>query len=270
MVLSKEIKTVSILGCGWFGFALAQALVSLGFDVNGSTTTPDKLQQLEAENIKPYLVNFTADSILADESFFQTDVLFICIPPKRNSVELNDYPDKIKSILKASNNKTSKVILISSTSVFGDENKSVNENSATNPDTDSGKVVLAAEEIFRALNPNDYTIIRFAGLIGPDRNPGRFFAGKTNVPNGLTPVNLIHQIDAVGIAISILDKQAFGKTYNACSPTHPTKKEFYTKAAMESGHPLPEFVEEKTSWKIVESLNVPKFLGYQFSGDDLM
>ncbi|RNL54185.1 SDR family oxidoreductase [Pedobacter jejuensis] len=264
MDLLKEIKTVSILGCGWFGFALAKSLISSGFDVKGSTTTPEKLRTLSAEKIEPYLINFTADSVLTNERFLRTDVLFICIPPKRNSAELNDYPEKIESILEASENKARKVIMISSTSVFGDENKIVNEDSETNSDTDSGKVVLAAEQIFRSLRPNDYTIIRFAGLIGPDRNPGRFFAGKSNVPNGLAPVNLIHQQDAIGIAISILEKQAFGRIYNACSPTHPTKKDFYTKAAREAGLKEPTFLDEKTSWKIVESLNVPEFLGYQF------
>ncbi|MFC3559743.1 SDR family oxidoreductase [Pedobacter jamesrossensis] len=260
----NTIKTVSILGCGWFGLALAKKLVATGYTVNGSTTTPEKLKSLSENGINAFQVNFTAESIEADETFFLTDVLFICIPPKRNSSELNNYPDKIKAILKSAEGKTAKFILISSTSVYGDENTAVNERSETNPDTDSGKMVLAAEQILKETCPIDFTIIRFAGLIGPERNPGRFFAGKKNIPNGLAPVNLIHQQDAVGVAEAILKNEAFGRIYNACSPEHPTKKDFYTNAAKETGLEIPSFLEEKRSWKIVEGLNVPEFLDYKF------
>jgi len=263
--MDQKVKTVSILGCGWFGLALAKKLVALNYTVKGSTTSREKLGILQAENIQPFLINFTAEAIVADTSFFEADVLFICIPPKRNSDELKSYPDKIHAIISAAENRSKNVILISSTSVYGDENKAVNENSETNPDTESGRVVLAAEQLLKLQLSNDFTIIRFAGLIGPDRNPGRFFAGKTDIANGLTPVNLIHQNDAVGIAVKIVQKSAFGRVYNACSPNHPPKMDFYVAAARETGLLEPKFIPQKTSWKIVESINVPEYLNYEFN-----
>jgi len=255
-------KTISILGCGWFGFALAKELVAAGYDVKGSTTTEEKLNLLKAEQIDPFLINFSADQQQSDDLFFDSDVLLICIPPKRNSQELSDYPAKIASILQRA--KLSKqVILISSTSVYGDSNETVHEQTETHPDTESGKMILAAEEILYRLCPENGSIIRFAGLIGPNRNPGRFFAGKTNIPNGLAPVNLIHQLDAIGIAKAIIEQSAFGQIYNACNPNHPSKMDFYTAAAKESNLPTPVFIPEKTNWKIVESLNV-NLLDYMF------
>ncbi|MGM9477469.1 SDR family oxidoreductase [Pedobacter sp. GSP4] len=258
-----ETKNISILGCGWFGLALAKKLISLNYTVKGSTTTPEKLTALRAENIDSYLVNFTADAISADAAFFEADALFICIPPKRNSTELQDYPQKIKSILQAAKDKSKQVVLISSTSVYADENEIVNEETPTNPDTGSGKVVAAAEEILHQEIQNA-TVIRFAGLIGPERNPGRFFAGKTNVPNGLASVNLIHQVDAVGVALKVLEKQAFGRIYHACAPSHPPKMDFYVAAAKSAGLAEPQFIAEKKNWKIVESINVAKYLAYDF------
>lgn len=257
-------KNVSILGCGWFGLAFAKKLIEGGYQVKGSTTTPDKLAILADEGIQPFLMNFSADQMVADLEFFEADVLFICIPPKRNSVEVYDYAQKIALILNAAKDKVSNIVLISSTSVYGDENKNVNEFTETKPDTESGKVIVEAENILKAENPDSFTIIRFGGLIGPDRNPGRFFAGKTNVPNGLAPVNLIHQTDAVGIAMAIIEKQAYGRIYNACSPTHPTRKDFYTAAAEKAGLVIPEFIAEKKAWKVVESVNVPEYLEYEF------
>ncbi|MBB6240362.1 nucleoside-diphosphate-sugar epimerase [Pedobacter sp. AK013] len=260
----NSAKTVSILGCGWFGLALAKKLTRLSYTVKGSTTSQEKLAILQSEDIQPFLVNFTAEAVVADPRFFETETLFICIPPKRNSTELLDYPQKIRSILTAAKDKSRHVVLISSTSVYGDENKTVNETSEPNPDTDSGRVVLAAEILFKELFPENCTVIRFAGLIGPDRNPGRFFAGKNNIPNGLAPVNLIHQTDAVGVAVKLLEKQAFGRTYNACSPNHPAKMDFYTHAAESTGLQVPNFIAEKKDWKIVESINVYKYLDYEF------
>lgn len=259
-----SVKNISILGCGWFGFALAKKLISLNYKVNGSTTTEEKLAALESEGIQPFLVSFSAENITADPIFFEADVLFICIPPKRHSVEFTDYPNKIKAILTAAEGKSKNVVLISSTSIYGDTNETVNENTNPIPDTDSGKIVLEAEKLINSAQSFSATIIRFAGLIGPNRNPGKFFAGKKDVPNGLAPVNLIHQFDAVGIATAIISKQAFGKTYNGCSPSHPLRKDFYTNAAKISALPEPEFIEEKQNWKIVESINVPAFLDYQF------
>ena len=262
-VHQQVIKKVSVLGCGWFGFAFAKALIAKGYSVNGSTTTQTKLTALAEAEITPYLVNFIAEKIEAAPSFFECDVLFICIPPKRNSAELQDYPAKIKLIIAAAKGKAAQIVLISSTSVFADENQFVNEETPTCPDTDSGRVVVAAEEILKTDSSN-FTIIRFAGLIGTDRNPGRFFAGKTGVPNGLAPVNLIHQADAVGIAIRLIEKQAFGRIYHACSPSHPAKMDFYVEAAKASGLEVPEFIAEKKTWKIVESLNVSRYLEYDF------
>ncbi len=264
MSISPPIHTISILGCGWFGMALAKKLVALGYTVKGSTTTAEKLLILEEEKVQPYLINFSAQNLQTDPTFFDADVLFICIPPKRKSVEFSEYPDKIKAILTAAENRCKQVVLISSTSVYGDTNKTVNENTEPVPDTDSGKMLLEAEALIKTYPSFSPTIIRFAGLIGPQRNPARFFAGKEGIPNGLAPVNLIHQKDAVGIACSIIQKQAFAHTYNACAPEHPARKDFYTHAAKLSGLSIPRFTEEKKNWKIVESIRVPALLAYKF------
>ncbi|MGY3055105.1 nucleoside-diphosphate-sugar epimerase [Pedobacter sp. UYEF25] len=263
LVTQKKYQKISILGCGWFGFSFAIELLKRGYSVKGSTTSAEKLDVFSQVGIVPFLIDFSADGTRSNRDFFDADVLFICIPPKRKSLELIDYPKKIESIINTTNTST-KIVLISSTSVYGDQNSTVDEESDTDPQTDSGKLVLAAETILRKLRPNQATVIRFAGLIGPERNPGRFFAGKKNIPNGLAPVNMIHQKDAIGIACTIIEKGAFGKIYNACATNHPSKIVFYTKAAVESKMEKPNFLEEKLSYKIVKSKNVPKFLNYRF------
>lgn len=264
MIISlKKNSRISVLGCGWFGLPFAKKLIDIGYLVKGSTTSAEKLAILAAAKIEPYLVDLSIDEQKDNSKFYDSDVLFICIPPKRNSPELEDYAKKIELAIRSTPINT-QIVMVSSTSVYGDQNKIVDEDSETYPETDSGKVVLQAEHSLKNLKPNHHTIIRFAGLIGPDRDPARFFAGKKDIPNGLSPINMIHQKDAIGIACSIIEQSAFGRTYNGCAPNHPSKIKFYGSAAEKSGLEKPNFIEETTSYKTVSSKNVPKYLNYKF------
>ena len=250
--MQNNRTTISILGCGWYGLALAKVLLANDYHVKGSTTTPEKIILLQNEGIQPYLMNFENSSEKSNDNFFDTDLLFICIPPKRSSGEQASFPVKIEKIANmAANNKVKDIVFISSTSVYGDHNKNITEIDQPQPDTASGLSVLAAENLLLKNKLFTTTIIRFAGLVGPGRDPGRFFAGKQNVPNGLAPVNLIHLNDCIQMSLQIVQKKAFGQIYNACCPDHPTKQEFYTKAASRSSLPLPSFLNEIKTWKII-------------------
>jgi len=256
---------VSILGCGWYGKALAKDLLKKGFIVKGSATASEKLGDLSNQGILPYLLRFEADSQVVDPDFFKCDVLVISIPPKVKAGESNSYPAKIQQIINACiENRVKKIIYISSTSVYGDHNSEVNELTDPKPDTASGLVLLDAEQLFQNQASFKTTIIRFGGLIGPGRQPGRFFAGKIDIANGLAPVNLIHQSDCVGISMAIIMKDAFGYLFNGCSPDHPAKAGFYREMALKAGLPVPEFINELKSWKVVNSLNLPGISGYEF------
>ena len=264
-------KIISMLGCGWFGLNLANALLAKGFTVKGSTTSADKLPLLKASGIEPCLINFSPGSEVYDPAFFDCDILWICIPPKVRSGNGNNFIAQIESIIThVVAHHIQQVVFISSTGVYGDLNKEVNELSECIPDSESGKVLLQAEELLKQQTSFHTTIIRFAGLIGPGRDLGRFLAGKKAIANGKAPVNLVHLTDCVGINCAIMDQDAFGHTYNVCSPSHPSRAEFYVNAASRLGLELPEFITEKKNWKIVNSINTDTILNYSYKIDDLM
>jgi nucleoside-diphosphate-sugar epimerase len=256
---------ISILGCGWYGSALGKALIADGMQVKGSTTSTIKMDELAATGIKSYIVNFLPGEEIYDIDFFDCDVLWIAIPPKSRSGEGAAFIEKTKGIVNAIKQFViQNVVFISSTGVYADSNKHVNEETDPQPNTEAGRILFEAENLFRAEDSFKTTIIRFAGLIGPGRNPGRFFAGKKEISNGDAPVNLIHLDDCIGISKAILAKQAFGYLFNGCSPDHPAKAAFYTQAAIDSGFEKPEFIRELKEWKIVESVNIGPILGYQY------
>ena len=258
-------NNISILGCGWYGLELAKELIRQGFTVKGSTTSVEKLISLEKSGILPYLVNFHENGENFDTVFFDCNILVISIPPKRSLAEQHTFIAKIERIsAAASTYSVPQIIFISSSSVYGDHNAEVTESILPSPDTASGQAILSAEKVLQSNTDLVTTIIRFGGLIGPDRDPGRFFAGKKDIANGKAPVNLIHLTDCIGITTKIIERQAFGYIYNACSADHPSRELFYTSAARRSGLEQPLFIDELLKWKIVKSINIPTQLDYHF------
>ena len=264
MNIQFEKPTISILGCGWYGKAAGAALIAAGATVKGSATTELKKDKLTSLGIIPYVVNVGYDSEIIPPGFFECDLLIICIPPKFRAAEENAYLSKISCIIELIEAYAiKKIIYISSTGVYGDYNRVVNELDDPLPDNEKGRILFEAEQMLVCNNLFKTTVLRFAGLIGPGRDPGRFFAGKINIPNGQAPVNLIHLDDCVGITLEIITKEYFGYLFNACMPDHPDKATFYTSASLSSDLPAPVFLNEINKWKIVNSVNVV-LLNYKF------
>ena len=261
--------TVSILGCGWFGSALAKSLIGKDIIVKGSTTSPAKLLALKAGGIDAYLVNITAaGENVVDPEFFRCDLLVISISTRGK--DSMPYLDKIRLIASlAKQHKIKRVVFTSSIGVYGDHNGIVNEASIPLPGKQAGEILLSAEALLKSSASFSTVVIRFGGLVGPGRHPGNFLAGKTEIPNGAAPVNLIHLDDCIGISELIILNSPDNMTINAVAPDHPAKGEFYTAAAAAIGATVPQFNPDKAQWKIVESIYMD-VLNYQFKVNDWM
>ena len=158
-----------------------------------------------------------------------------------------------------------KVVFVSSTSVYSDEILVVDETTITNPATESGKQLLEVEYLLKSNKNFKTTIVRFGGLIGEDRNPIKFLLGKKNVENPNSPINFIHQNDCIGILKKIIENNVWNETFNAVAPFHPTRKEYYTRKAIELGLEIPSFNELNLFvGKIVLNDKVELVLGYEF------
>jgi nucleoside-diphosphate-sugar epimerase len=257
--------TISILGCGWLGTALGKNLLQKGYIVKGSTGTNDRYNELEFTGIQPFYIRIEPELIDIDYfSFFNTDVLIISIPPQRVENITEIFPGQIKKVIELVRQmKIPKVLFVSSTSVYEPVNKEVREGDEGEPEKPSGRAMLQSEKILLSERSFKTTVVRFGGLIGANRNPGRFLAGKKNVPAN-TPVNLIHRDDCVAILSQIIEKNIWGEVFNACSPVHPTKKEFYTRAAEVSDLPVPGFADIREKFKIINSDKLVQRLDYTF------
>lgn len=271
---SMAIQTISILGCGWLGLPLAQSLIDEGYTLKGSTTTPQKINTLEEAGIGPYLIELDPDLKCKDcDSFFDTDLLYVNIPPGRRDPDvLERHPKQVAALLdKVQQASIDKMIFIGSTSVYAHGKGKVSETD-TDPDADirdSGKALLRAEQMLQDQPGLATTIVRFGGLYGYDRHPSKYLAGKKNVSKGNAPVNLIHRDDCIAIIKQIIEEDIFGEIFNAVSDEHPTRREFYTAVCEDYGLEPPTFQpDDRHDYKVVSNQKIKKRLNYSFIHPD--
>lgn len=259
---------ISILGCGWLGLPLAKSLIENGFSVNGSTTSIEKLSVLENAGIRPYMIALSENETTGKFQDFleNSKILIIDVPPKLRGSATENFVSKIKNVIPfIEKSAVEKVLFISSTSVYGEDNLVVTEETELNPDTESGRQLLETEQFLQSNSNFKTTILRFGGLIGEDRNPIKFLAGRKNIENPNAPINLIHQDDCIGIIMEILKSNSWNETFNAVTPFHPSRKEYYTQKAIDLNLALPEFNAENSNLgKTISSTKIENVLEYQF------
>jgi nucleoside-diphosphate-sugar epimerase len=269
--MKEERRLISILGVGWLGFPLAKKLIENGYAVKGSTTSESKLDLLNANEIQPFQIELSENKIKGNVAVFleKSEVLIIDIPPKLRSNPSENFIEKIKLLIAEVERSTvKKVLFVSSTSVYADAFPvvEIDENSIPNPDSENGKQLLQTEDLLLSNDSFQTTILRFGGLIGEDRHPVKFLAGKKDIENPDAPINLIHQDDCIGIISEILKLvQHDNLLFNAVAPQHPTRKEYYTQKAIENDLPFPKFIEKgKSIGKQINSLKLIETLDYKF------
>ncbi|WP_242928928.1 SDR family oxidoreductase [Pontibacter vulgaris] len=266
---------ISIMGCGWLGMPLADRFVKLGYRVKGSTTSTNKVNLLSEKQIQPYLLNLqdeTLDQKLL-EDFLDTRILILNIPPRLRSDSGASYLKQLELLLHAlQNSQVSRVLFVSSTSVYPDFNRTVTEDDISYTDIlEPRNMLLQAERMFQDREDWVTTIVRFGGLVGGDRQLGRFMAGKQHMPNGDAPVNLIHLEDCLNILVSIVQQEKWNQVYNACADEHPLRKEFYPAAALALGLEPPLFDDmQETHFKLISSQKLKNDLSYIFAYPDPM
>lgn len=194
---------ISVIGCGWYGTPLALSLKDLGHDVRGTTRTKIKQEALQNLGLTIDLLEYPQVPKL------DADIIILNIPPFEEELNwLKSWPIQAPTW----------IIFISTT---------------------SGK--NEREENWLKANFRYWTILRFGGLLGGGRHPGKYLAGRKNLAGRLHPVNLLHQDDAVGFTLAIIAKNIQNEMIEVVSDEHHTREEFYSDYAKRMNLPLPEF-----------------------------
>ncbi|WP_432452518.1 MULTISPECIES: SDR family oxidoreductase [unclassified Agarivorans] len=265
------IKRISIVGCGWLGLPLAQFLLAEGYRVLGSRRKLEELESLGHLGIEAYQLDLApqlqSNNIAA---LLACDLLIVNIPPGRKTNTADYHIAQITALLDAATEHgVKKILFISSTSVYGPQQGIVDEYTARHPTTRSGIALSHIEDKLFASRAYQASVLRFSGLLGGQRKPGRFLSGKT-VSGAKSPVNVIHRQDCIALIGALIQRDIWGEQFNACSDLHPTKQEFYELAAEQLGLVAPTFTAGEVSNKRIDNHRIKAVLNYQFSYPDPM
>lgn len=257
---------ISIIGLGWLGLPLADHLIKQGHQVSGSTTSSEKSDFLSKKGYTNAVLKFNPHPEgSAFQKLFETDLLLINIPPQTRTAAFTFHPEQIKFLKEIIlQKKISKVIYVSATSVYPDENQTARESDLLAKENTGNIALLEAENLLWREKTFDLTVVRFGGLLGVDRIPGRYFSGKENV-EGDAPVNYIHRDDAVNMLAWIIEKNLWNKTFNGVTPLHPMRRDIYEKNASQLGFDPPKSYDDSgtNSWKKISSEKIIE-TGFEF------
>jgi nucleoside-diphosphate-sugar epimerase len=266
-------SAISIIGCGWLGLAVAQDLIAHGVSVKGSTTRKEKMSQLQAAGVDAFLFNATSSTGLKPSLLLEAQQLLITIPPSINDPILREaYPQTVAQLAEqAKQAGVQHIIYTSTTGVYPNTNDWVSETTPPAPQRASAQAAWAAEQALGAIDGIRVSVLRLAGLTGPDRPAGRFLAGKKGLPGAEVPVNLVHLADVIGVIRKLVEEPGqWGVTLNVCASGHPTRSEFYPERARLLGLEPPTFDEEqmRPPFKKVSNKKLTHFFGYSLQYPD--
>jgi nucleoside-diphosphate-sugar epimerase len=135
-------------------------------------------------------------------------------------------------------------LYVSSTSVYGQTGgEEVDENAATEPLDESGRVVLAAEALLRSRCANA-VVLRLAGIYGPGRllRQQALQAGQPLTTDPDKWLNLIHVEDGATAVAAAEQRGTPGSVYNICDGQPVQRREFYRELARQLRCPVPQFI----------------------------
>ena len=272
---------VLIVGCGYVGLSLGVELVKQGHEVFGLRRSTSADKELKAAGVTPVHADITKSETLSalPKDF---DWVVNCAasdgggPEGYRQLYLQGTRNLIEWLAPA---PPKKFVYTSSTSVYGQNDGSlVKESSATEPESETGKVLVETERFLIAAaqqKKSPAVILRVAGIYGPDRGYllKQYLKNEARLEGkGERILNLIHRDDLIGISITALKSGRPGEPYNAVDDEPVTQLNFFTWLAGTLGKELPPIAPEEAEVnrkrgmtnKRVSNRKLKMELGYQF------
>lgn len=203
-----------IAGCGYLGSALAERLARRGHEVFGLRRRPAGLPA----GVTPVAADLGDPAALAAALPGDLDaVVYAAAADSRDPADYRRaYPDGLGHLLDALPEPGPRVLFTSSTSVYGQDDGSwVDEDSPTEPPSETGRILLEAEARLAGSGRPGATL-RLGGLYGPGRTRliESVRSGAARIPAGeAVPTNRIHRDDAAGALDHLLNLPAVDPVY---------------------------------------------------------
>jgi nucleoside-diphosphate-sugar epimerase len=247
-----------VFGCGYLGRRVAARWMAQGHEVAALTRSPGKAEELRAAGIGAVLGDVTDRGSL--EGLPAADVVLYSVGYDRAAGRdrRRVVVEGLRNALDALAGTTEWLVFVSTTSVYGQSSGEwIDEESATEPVTESGRLALEAEHLLNrqsATRDPQSVILRFSGLYGPGRLLRRieqFRAGEPIAGDGEAWLNLIHVDDAATAVLlaaeRLLNQSRDGRgatpaeTFLVSDDLPMRRREYYGRLAELTGSPPPVF-----------------------------
>lgn len=197
---------VAILGCGYVGIELGRQLLARGHEPIGVRRSAEGCEAIEDAGFEAVRADVTDSEALSRVPDVDAIVFAASSGGRGAEAAREVYVEGLRTAIEQFAGRADppeRLIYTSSTGVYGDHGGDwVDEATPTEPTTEKTRVLREAEEV--ALDsPITGTVVRFAGLYGPDRyRLERYIEGP--VTEGY--LNMIHRDDAAGVVRYLLEE----------------------------------------------------------------
>lgn len=234
-----------IIGCGYVGSRVSRHWFEAGHDVTVTTTTPEKVPELQA--IANQVVVLTGNDLTSLKKLVaDQDLVLVTVGSKKRTPDLyrQAYLETIRNVIAAinANSGVRQLIYTSSYGIINEKSgNTIDETVTVRPMNEFGEILHQTEqELLSASNTKLKTcILRLAGIYGEGREIIKIFrriAGTTRPGTGENYTNWVHVEDIVRAIDFAKDHQLEG-IYHLNSDQVLTRKEFFQKLFL--AHDLP-------------------------------
>lgn len=236
-----------IFGCGYLGGRVAAKLLASGVEVVAVTRSAARAELLRRAGMTPWIGDWNDRRTLRGLPDHHRVLVAVAHSPRSS---YSRYETQVVGFRNALQHTSADADLcyISSTGVYHQtDGRWVDEYAPCHPRREGGRTHLEAESLLHRHRPDGrWTILRLAGIYGPDRVPRvrDVLAGRPIASPRSGFLNLIHVDDAAAVVIAAWRAgPASRRPLYAVSDGHPVIREaFYREIARLSDSPEPHFV----------------------------
>ncbi|NES99898.1 MAG: SDR family oxidoreductase [Sphaerospermopsis sp. SIO1G2] len=222
---------IAIIGCGYVGFAVSQYWQNKDFVITATTTTPEKVPQLQTVAQK-VIVTKGDDAETLKAVLKNQDVVLLSVGAKNREEYENTYLETVKTLVSVTKYLPNlhQLIYTGSYSIYGDRNGVwVDEETPPAPANINAQILRKTEDILLSADNENLRvcILRLGGIYGPGRELIKIFgrvANTTRPGKGEDITNWVHLDDIVG-AIEFARHHRLQGIYNLVDDSHLSSKE---------------------------------------------
>ena len=244
------MKNIWIIGCGDIGRRVFKRLETLYQNHEHRTTalvrSQESQQLCQRLGMNTLVYDLDQPTVLDKIQFKDSEIYYFAPPPKAG-----DTDTRLSHFLKTVGDTPAKIVLISTTGVYGDcQGDWIDESRPVNPQTGRAIRRVSAETSLNkwaSLNKKPFIILRVPGIYSLDRLPLARLKKKLPVVQASEAAftNRIHADDLANICIKAMESSFTEEIFNTTDGNPGTMVEYFNQIADFAGLERPQQISLK-------------------------